>query len=179
VKVARPARMFHRGGRLRFTFEKLEVPDDRKLATSSGIASTPVHAQLAATEPSAGAVEVNSEGEVKTTESKARFLGPVLAGIAAAQSGDEKEHGSATQEGNRGGVALGGFSGLGLLGSALAQSSQTVGQALGYWGLGVSIYTNVISRGQEVIFGKNHSIDVLFNPRRPAAAAAHLLGGTD
>jgi hypothetical protein len=174
VKVAKPARYFHRGGRLRFSFEAMDAPADMR-AQSGDVESHAVRGQLAAAEDSAGTVEVNNEGEVKATESKARFLGPILAGIAAARSSDNDEGRTSAANGNRGGRALGGFSGLGLVGTALAQSSHSVGQALGFWGLGVSVYTNVVSKGQETVFEKNHSVDIVFNPKRPATPAPHLV----
>ncbi len=176
VKISRPARLFHRGGRLRFSFDRLDAPPSG-VAQAQSVSSQPVRGQLAAAEGSSGSIDVNTEGEVKATESKARFLGPVLAGIAAARAQDNDER-NGTQKENRGGRALGGFSGLGLLGTALAQSSHSAGQALGYWGLAISLYTNVVARGQEVIFEKNHSVDILFNSQRPAVPAAHLTAGT-
>jgi hypothetical protein len=184
VKVVQPARMFHRGGRLRFTFENMAPPEGMLAAgiLSGGVApsSHPLQGQLSAAEQSTGSIQVDREGEVKATESNARFLGPLLAGVAAAraQDNDNERHATGAPSSNRGGRALGGFSGLGLLGTALAQSSHGAGTALGYWGLGISIYTNVISKGQETVFGKNHSVDIVLNPQRKSAPASHFQTGT-
>jgi hypothetical protein len=67
---------------------------------------------------------------------------------------------SAKASGNYRGRTLGFFWGLGVFGSALAQSSKTFGAVLGYYGLGWTVYLTVISRGSEVEFKKNTSIDV-------------------
>jgi hypothetical protein len=42
--------------------------------------------------------------------------------------------------------------------------------AFGYWGVAVSVYTNIISRGAEVEFRKNAMIDIKFGgrPKVPA-----------
>jgi hypothetical protein len=42
--------------------------------------------------------------------------------------------------------------------------------AFGYYGLGWSVFSTVIARGQEVQFDKNAVIDIGFNPRTAATA---------
>ena len=74
------------------------------------------------------------------------------------------------QNSNVSGRTLGGGLGFGLLGSALSQSSKYVGMAFGYYGLGWSVFSTVIARGQEVQFDKNAVIDIGFNPRTSTTA---------
>jgi hypothetical protein len=164
VRKAQAARWFHRGGQLRFTFDHVEPPSFLAVQPMS-IERTPV--LLSAVEPDGrGNVKVGPEGDAKATESKSRLLGPALALIVASRAADNdaEHHGGATgtPTGNYGGRTLGGFSGFGLLGSAAAQSSKTLGAALGYYGLGWSVYSTIISRGNEVEFRKNAAIDVRF-----------------
>jgi hypothetical protein len=54
------------------------------------------------------------------------------------------------------------------VGAALSQSSPYVGMAFGYYGLGWSVYTNVIAKGGEVQFDKNAMMDIRFGARTPA-----------
>ena len=70
--------------------------------------------------------------------------------------------GSAGATANYGGRTLGGFSGFGLLGSAAAQGSKTLGAVLGYYGLAWTVYSTIVSRGSEVEFKKNTAINVRF-----------------
>ncbi len=121
ITLAKPARMLHRGGKLRFAIESVEVPT----VTAQANPSSPVElgqpqatqAQLAAVEADPNAVKVDQEGTAKATESKTRFLRPAIAGLVAAKSMDNDE-GRQTASGTGGGYAsgqsLGGFSGFGL-----------------------------------------------------------------
>ena len=155
VTQARGARLFHRGGQLRFRFDNVQLPDV-KLNTE---------AQIDAVEGNSGAnLKVDQEGGVKATESKTRLLRPVVAGLIAAKSMDNDE-GKAQPESNYSGRTLGGASGFGLAGAFAAQSSRYVGSALGFYGLAWSVYRNVIARGQEVEFQQNTALDVRFGSR--------------
>jgi hypothetical protein len=66
---------------------------------------------------------------------------------------------------NAAGLALGGFSGFGLVGVAASQFSYIAGSALGMYGLAVSVYSNVVSRGHEVEFRENTPMQIRFGPR--------------
>ena len=168
VRQARRARWFHRSGQLRFTFDRIVLP--------AAVASLPPHPpersearlETAETDPAA-AVKIDSEGSAKATESKARFLKPVLAALVAVKSMDN-DTGKQTAEGgnaspNTAGLALGGFSGFGLLGAALSRTSSITGSALGMYGMAGSIFANVISRGHEVEFKPNSSMEIRFGAR--------------
>jgi len=101
------------------------------------------------------------------------LLGPAIAVLVAARAADNdagKHEQTATGggTGNYGGRALGGFSGLGLLGSAVARGPRSIGSALGYYGLACSVYSNIISRGQEVEFRKNTDMEIRFGSRSSA-----------
>ncbi len=174
ITLARRARMFHRGGQLRFTFDEVEPPSF--LAKAMGAPEVErTQAQLTATEQGAGPVKVDSEGTAKATESKTRFLRPVIAGLVASRAADNdagKQNSSGAAGGanaNYSGHSLGGFSGFGLLGMAASFGPAYVGTALGYYGLGWSVYSNLVSRGSEVTFEKNSAIAIRFGaPKRGA-----------
>ena len=165
VTLTRRARLFHRGGQLRFAFDEMQPP---ALPDAPAPQRERVHAQLTAAEQSSGSLKVDEEGTAKTTESKTRFLRPVIAGLIAAKSMDNDEgrqSASGGADANYSGRALGGFSGFGLLGTAVARAPRPVGAAFGFYGLAWSVYTTVISRGKEVEFQKNTAMSIRFGPQ--------------
>jgi hypothetical protein len=177
VVAARKARWFHRGGQLRFSFQKVDLPEDaaRWIAGNSEPAPMRTQATLEAVEPGGKApVKVDSEGGIQTTESKTRLLAPLISAMIASQSAHHEDH-HATSRGNANvpGRTLGGGSGFGLLGAAAAQSSRSLGTALGFYGLAWSVYTNVVARGGEVQFDRNASINIRFSTRTPPGSKVH------
>ena len=173
VTLSQRARWFHRGGKLRFAFDRLELPVFAGvLQQSATVIERPIKAQLAGIEANPGSVNVDGEGTVKATESKTRFLRPVLAGLVAAHSADDdRDHspslggvGSSSPSPNLSGRALGGFSGFGILGTAASFGPRAVGASLGYYGFGWSVYSNVIARGKELVFDKNTAMEIRFTP---------------
>jgi hypothetical protein len=163
VTLARPARWFHRGGQLRFAFSSMVVPE--AFAAAAKPRPESAQAQLTAAEEAPGAVKVDAEGTAKATESKARLLRPVIAGLIAAKSMDDdtgKQNASGGANANYSGRTLGGFSGFGLFGSALARGPKPIGAVLGFYGLGWSVYSTVVSRGREVSFEKNTAMAIRF-----------------
>ena len=171
VRQAQAARWFHRGGKLRFTFDRVELPAITAMPPIL-MERTPVLLSAAESDPGAR-VKVDSEGAAKATESKARLLAPVLALLVASRAADtdagRNKVGNAGGEANYGGRTAGGFSGFGIVGSLAAQGSKTFGAVLGYYGLGWTVYNTIISRGNEVEFKKNTAISVRFgaNPAGP------------
>ena len=192
VVMAQKARWFHRTGKLRFNFQDVDLPQEAaqlKFPEPEPQPETaPIQTQkilrfrsqaiLKAAESDQAPVKVDSEGGVKTTESKARFIQTAIAVLIASKSGDNDAghlHGGGIgsvggQNSNVSGRTLGGGLGFGLVGSALSQSSKYVGTAFGYYGLGWAVFSTVIARGQEVQFDKNAVIDIGFNPRTAATA---------
>jgi hypothetical protein len=118
---------------------------------------------------------VDSEGNAKATEPKSRLLGPVIALIVATQSMERADStASASAEGSSANSAIAGISGFGLLGAAAARASSKAGTVLGFYGLGWSVYSTVISRGKEVEFQKNAALEIRFGS--PLADPATKLG---
>ncbi len=164
ITLAHSARMFHRGGQLRFTFNSLEVPTIAAI-TAPAVRLEAEQAQLIAAEPATGALKVDQEGTAKATESKARFLRPIVAGLIAAKSMDNdtgKQTASGGADANYSGRALGGFSGFGFFGTLVARGPRVIGSALGFYGLAWSVYGTVVSRGRDVIFEKNTAMAIRF-----------------
>ncbi len=174
VTMVHRARWFHRGGQLRFNFQAVTLPDGVKqpdlLAEQ---AATNALATLQAAEADGKApVKVDQEGGVKVIEPKTRFIAPLVAALIASKSADNDVHKrTGTPENNTGGRTLGGASGFGLLGAAAAKASPTVASTLGFYGLGWSVYLNIIARGSEVEFQKNAAMDVRFGGRTPVPSS--------
>lgn len=161
VTLVRAARMFHRGGQLRFAFNRIEP----NIPASGSLRPEPTFGQLTAGESSTGSVKIDEEGTAKATESKTRFLRPIIAGLVAAKSMDDdagKQNASAGANANYSGRSLGGFSGFGLFGTLASFGPKPIGSALGFYGLAWSTYTTVVSRGQEVTFEKNSALGIRF-----------------
>jgi hypothetical protein len=172
VVLAKRARWFHRGGQLRFNFQGVDLPEQaaRLKSAAHEAAAVKTQAILAAAETGGkAAIKVDSEGGVQATESKTRFLAPLISVMIAnkAADNDAGRHSTGGGEANVGGRTLGGGSGFGLAGAAAAQSSKYIGTALGFYGMAWSVYSNVIARGAEVQFGRNAVIDIKFGARTP------------
>ncbi len=163
ITLARSARMFHRGGQLRFAFDSVQRP----VFASAAAPPEAVRADLTAAEEGKGSVKVDQEGTAEATESKTRFLRPLVAGLVAAKSADNdtgKSTASSGPSANYSGRSLGGFSGFGLFGTALSRGPKPIGAAFGYYGLAWSVYSTLVSRGLDVTFEKNSAIAIRFAP---------------
>ena len=176
VTVARGARWLHRGGRLRFSFRDVELPPQMdalllKNAERPPDTSIQTIATLNAVEPSgSAAVKVDEEGEAKASEPKTRFIAPAISFLIATRAADNdagraRLQGTAT--GNTGARALGGALGFGLIGTIASHASPTFAGVMGFYGMGWSVFNNVISRGSEVEFGENAAMDIRFGARPP------------
>ena len=176
VTMARKARSFHRAGRLRFNFQKLDLPPEIANLGRHAPAPEPLKTQamlLTAEGSGTAPLKVDAEGGVQAKESKTRFLAPMISLLVASRAADNdagRHHdtGGAGTDTNVSGRTLGGASGFGFLGAAASQSSRYVGMAFGYYGVAWSVYSNVVARGGEVQFDKNAMIDIQFGARRPA-----------
>jgi hypothetical protein len=175
VTVASRARWFHRGGHLRFSFQRIELPED--VRNHLPAEPSPEFKTLATLDNAEGSgkatIKVDSEGEVKTVESKTRFIGPAIAVLIAARTmdNDAGKVRAGAADGNAGGRTLGGISGFGLLGAFAAQASHGLASALGFYGMGWSVYSTVVARGGEVEFQKNAALDIRFGARAPVAGS--------
>ena len=97
-------------------------------------------------------------------------MAPLVSLVLASRAADNDagRHHAANasgEESNVSGRTLGGGLGLGMLGSAISQSSPYVGMAFGYYGLAWSVYSNVLARGGDVQFDKNAMMDIKFGAR--------------
>jgi hypothetical protein len=179
--LVKRAGWFHHAGRLRFTFEGVQLsPEALALLSPRAGPSVPAEepplqfrtqAILRAGESGGAPVKVDSEGGVQAAESNTRFFGVALAAVGATHSGlgdpQVNSKGVSTQGRNTSGRALGGGSGFGLIGSIAAQCSSNTSLGLAYYGLARSVYFGVIARGPEAAFLRNAAVDIGFDIRMP------------
>ena len=189
VAVGKKAGWFHHTGRLRFTFNNVELtPQVAELQThvsDSADAKKPAdtisterklqfrtQATINGAEGGKAAVKVDSEGGVQTQDSKTRYIGTAIALLithSAADNDAGRNHsGTNGQSSNVSGRTLGGGLGFGLLGSIAAQSSRNVGMVFGYYGMAWTVFSTVVARGADVQFDRNAAIDIGFNQRTPS-----------
>jgi hypothetical protein len=165
VTVAAPARRFHRNGRLRFLFERVQVPNQP---------SAPLLGALHAIDASSDErLAVDDEGGATIENSKTRFILPALTLMSlhgslegdghrfADPDGDGSIHTAGSGVGARG---FGGFIGMGLIGAAVSQISRPIGIAFGVYGAARAMYTNVLGKGREVTFTADTPIQVRLAP---------------
>lgn len=179
VVQAKPAERLklHRGGLLRFTFNRIETPD--RIGTPHETAH-PVAASLAAVDvDKQERVKLDSEGGAHSTTSKMDYTAPaiaVLIAATAAQSDVDVRPGGRVYSDTQGpasGQILGGGLGYRLVGAVLALGVQyrPVTAALAAYGAAWSVYSHLLSRGQEITFPEDTPMQIRFGEQhaRPAA----------
>jgi len=174
VRQVQPARRMKKNGQLRIEFRELLPPD--------GVQQK-VEATLEGVQAGKNAnVRLDSEGGAEATTSKSRYLatGISLALAAASAHGDEDAHRGGDAGGDTGGRVAGGANGFKLVGMVLglAVRSRALGYTMGAYGAGMSIYSNFLARGHEVVFPKNTAMDVGVGTRKEGAEDRSPATGT-
>ena len=144
VVESRPARMFARNGRLRFSFRRIELAEN----------ASSVHGIVVAAEAAPGDnLAIDSEGGTRATTPH-RALGTLtLAVLAAASHGDDG--GSPLNSA----IVSNGFGMIGRLVST-ATGNRDVASGFAYYALAKSVYRRWIARGKDVSFPKNTRIQI-------------------
>jgi hypothetical protein len=165
VTFAAPARRFHRNGRLRFLFERVQVPNQ---------APAPLLGALHAIDAAADdRVAVDDEGGATLQNSNTRFIAPALSLLALHASVERDGHSFEDPDGDgsirtagsgAGSRAVGGFIGMSVIGAVLSQITRPVGIALGAYGAARTMYSNVLGKGREVTFAADTPIQVRLAP---------------
>jgi hypothetical protein len=182
VLQAKPAHKLHRNGELRVIFDRIETPEEAIQALSQVQEQEQARASSQAMIGNLEGVEVarsahmklDEEGGARTTDSKTRYLSTGLAVmLAAAAAHPDAEHGAVDAGGDPGVRTAAGGSGFRLTGAvlSLAVKSTPVSMAFGAYGASMSIYTNFLSRGRDVVLPKDTPLEIGFgNPHPPAAS---------
>jgi hypothetical protein len=167
VTAATPARRFHRHGRLRLLFERVEAADG---------AAEPLLASVHAVESSKDdRLKIDEEGGATSSTSTVRFAAPALSALAlvGAVHGrldyDTDGLGPEMQYGGPASGTLGGFVGLGLIGLGANALGRHVTLATTVYGLTRTVVTSVFGKGREVSFPSGTAIEVRLAPGRGAS----------
>jgi hypothetical protein len=170
VTRAQPARRFHRHGVLRFLFESVQVPEQAAARMRASLYSVRTG--------KADRIALDDEGGVRVTDSKARFAAPALSGLALVAAFhqhldyDTDGLGPEVVSGSTASAGVGGFFGLGLLGTGLSLASRPVAVGLGVLGLVRSLFVSVLGKGRDVSFPADTVIEVQLGAGPPTAEAA-------
>jgi len=168
VRQAQPAHRMKKNGQLRITFQELIPPE--------GIQQK-VEATLEGVQSGKDAnVKLDSEGGAEATTPKARYLATALSltlAAASVRSDEDVDRGVSHAGGGPGARVAGGASGFKLVGMALGLlvHSRALGVAMGAYGAGMSVYSNFIARGREVVFPKNTAMEIGIGKRQAGSPA--------
>jgi hypothetical protein len=170
VKQAAPARHRKKNGQLRIAFQELIPPD--------GVQQK-VEATLEAVQAGKDAnVKLDSEGGAEATTPKTRYLATgfsLALAAASTRTDNDTDHGVPDTGGGTGARVAGGANGFKLVGMALgfAVRSRALGYTMGAYGAGMSIYSNFLAKGREVVFPKNTAMEIGVGMRKEGAAESH------
>ena len=185
VTRAVPARRLNRNGKLRFTFQRIELPQGTARKVEAGL-------QAAAVAKSAH-LKIDSEGGAHAVSSKRKYVMPAIVVLLAMSSFDGDSQSRAIQEGGgqggdvAGGAIRGGV-GLGVLGSVIAMAgrSQPVTAGFAFYGAATSVYSHLVARGSDVVFPKGTPMEIRFGthegetpPSRRATSPTHAVSHPD
>jgi hypothetical protein len=183
VLQAKPAQRLHRNGELRVIFERIETSEEGVQALSQVQAqaehfqtnSQAMIGNLEGVEVARSAhMKLDEEGGARTTDNKTRYLSTGFAVLlAAAAAHPDAEHGTTDAAGDPGVRTAASGSGFRLTGAllSLAVKSTPVSIAFGAYGASVSIYSNFLSRGHDVVLPKDTPLEIGFGNPHPAAAS--------
>ena len=165
VRQVQAARRMKKNGQLRIEFRELVPPD--------GVEQK-VEATLEGVQAGKNAnVKLDSEGGAEATTPKTRYLATGLSlalAAASARVDDDADHGGPTSSagGDPGSRVAGGANGFKLVGIVLglAVRSRALGYTMGAYGAGMSVYSHFITRGTEVVFPKNTSMEIGVGTRK-------------
>ncbi len=159
---ARPARRFHRNGKVHFVFRRIQLP----AGTVQG-----VQGYLEAADADFDAhLALDSEGAARASSPRSRFLFPALAVAAAGLSLHQDYNSEGVADQDIAGRAESGAVGLGVIGTVLAQTSRTVASGIAFTGAGFSVYSTFIARGEDVVLPANTPVKVSLKARGGAAS---------
>ena len=165
VVQVQPAHRPKKNGELRLVFHDLVLPE--------GVEQK-VEASLAGVEAAkADNVKLDSEGGAQATSPKTRYLNAAVSiGLAALSTRGDPDAKTANPAGNTGNRVAGGavgFKAVGMVMGVLVHS-RAFGYSMGAYGAGMSVYTNFIARGRDVVFPKDTAMTIGIGTRPPEGA---------
>lgn len=174
VLQVQPARRLHRNGQLRIVFHQVVPPKSAEQQVEASLEGVEVKDDQN--------LSLDAEGGAQATTPKTRYLttGISLA-LAAVSLFPDADAGSSGQSvGEIGGRAANGASGFKAIGFAMGAlvRSRPLASGFGVYGASLSVYSNFLSRGHDVIYPKDTAMAIGFGSRvtgAPKAAPLTLL----
>ena len=144
---AKAARRFDRDGKLRFTFQKIQLPSGLVKQITSSLAGVEVSSDTN--------IQLGPEGGAGIKKPKSHYIMPAIdVTLAAATAHDEDN--AATLS------APSGILGFGIMGAVMGLVPSTVAAPIGIYGAAKTVYTHFIARGHDVVFPKDTRMEILF-----------------
>jgi hypothetical protein len=161
VLQVQPARRLHRNGQLRIVFHQIVPPKSAEQQVEASLEGVEVKDDQN--------LNLDSEGGAQATTPKTRYLttGISLALAAASLTPDGDAASSGQSFGEMGGRAVNGASGFRAIGFAMGAlvRSRALASAFGVYGAGMSVYSNFLSRGHDVVYPKDTAMAIGFGSR--------------
>jgi len=165
VVEVQPARLLHRNGKVLFVFRQIQLPQGNPQS---------IQGYLDAVEADFDAhLNLDTEGTAHVSSPKSRFIFPAIAVAVAGLSFHQDYNSGGVPDQDAGGRAESGAVGLGLIGTALAQTSRAVASSFAISGAALSLYSNFIARGRNVVLPENTALTVSLRKRENEAASGN------
>ncbi len=163
VVQVHPARRLHRNGLLRIAIRKVQLPSGATALVDANIEGLDVGRS--------SRIALDSEGGATIPTRKRRYFNTALS-MAIATSTFDSDAGSAgaSRGGDLSNRGLAGGSGFHLVGLIIGATvtSRTLGQVLGIYGAGWSVYDHFLARGHNVVLVKNTPMMIAFGSQQPS-----------
>jgi hypothetical protein len=161
VLQVQPARRLHRNGQLRIVFHQVAPPKSAEQQVEASLEGVEVKEDQN--------LSLDSEGGAQATSPKTRYLTTGISiALAVTSVLPDPDAGAGGQSvGEIGGRAANGASGFRALGFAMGAlvRSRPLASTLGVYGAGMSVYSNFLSRGHDVIYPKDTAMAIGFGSR--------------
>lgn len=161
VLQVQPARNLRRDGQMRIVFHELEPPGSVQQHVEASLEGVEVKDDQNLT--------LDSEGGAQATTPKTRYLktGIAIALAAGSLSPDADAGASGQSFGEVAGRGLNGASGFKVIGFAVGAlvRSRAVASGFGAYGASMSIYSNFLSRGHDVVYPRDTAMAIGFGAR--------------
>lgn len=162
VVEARPARIFHRNGKLLFVFRQMTIPAH---------AAQSIHGYLEGLETDFSAhLTLDEEGNTHVSSPKTRFIFPAIAVAVAGLAFHQDYNANGVPDADSAGRAESGAVGLGLIGTVVAQASRPLASGIAVTGAAYSVYSTFIACGADVALPVNTPVTISLRERDSGAA---------
>lgn len=150
VTRAKPAKSFHRDGKLRFDFRQLQMPSGPQEQIVGSLNGMEAKGNMS--------LKMDSEGGVQSQQQGKVIVPLILTALASRPLSDDWSA--------QGGAAVG-SNGMGLIGRVvgITAASRNLAAGIGFYGAGVSVYRRWLRHGKELIFPRDNRIDIEVSQR--------------